>query len=43
MRYFPNPRNGSLHNMLTIRSIVEYHGEGLKAISATGMGTVCNM
>merc|ERR1712000_560380 len=34
-------------DILTVKggtgAIVEYHGEGLKAISATGMGTVCNM
>jgi aconitate hydratase len=34
-------------DILTVKggtgAIVEYHGEGVKTISATGMGTICNM
>lgn len=34
-------------DILTVKggtgAIVEYHGDGVDTISATGMGTICNM
>lgn len=34
-------------DILTVKggtgAIVEYHGPGVEGISATGMGTICNM